>query len=484
MRNNTRCYKEHLIPISKTTTIFQNDEINGDKLNLDLEDAFLYQSFDGLQATFNDTKQFLSSLDSICKYLSDKNITTNYPLFNQIQWNDFFSFFLEKPISEQIDIEILDTIFHFYFTLTSNSYYCKIINIETFINFINIEVTFSSFSWYFPLLSNYLFIHDQFQYFNVDFFAIFFEKVQTNTENPRLLIHPIKFIENYSRIYFKLADRDPQSRDYLFTICRIILNIICYTIGTIPKRNQPHPIIQSISVILEKMTRRDLLDYQLFSQYHLEQFIRQQMLIKGNFKFIKMIALYSNSLIKHKDDPNFSNFSIFDDVFLLGVAQTIEDEEYDPNQYKYSLRAIYNIILLDESYLFQNDSDGFLVDHCICFNICRHLDNMEFSIRKQALMLLSLIYRVMPLSHFVDDELLLQVLSFFVNSADGCDEVALVDCLRLAAQNIYQYLASNPNKNMNLFNLFLQLRDCLIESSNEIECYENVPILEQLTFVD
>lgn len=426
---------------------------------IDADDENFHRIFQNIQTNFQQEliKFLYNEMENACQYLSDKKIPENIPYFDQYQIIDIILNICNMKQIEEI-IDILDTTFHLMYILTKNKYYLNIFPFELIQQFLEIEAIYLQTDWYFNLLSNYISDSTSFDPFCINNILFFIQGIQDHQK----ILNILKFIEEFSRFKF-ISKENPMDSNDLLQISQIINSIINFSISTVSDKS---PIIESASIILERLTRKKMLDLQSFKSFNLNRFICKYYTYYP--KFIKMIGHY------------IYNYGKFDINFVM-VASHLMNNKLEEYNNKYTLWVMYNMIVIDNNCLFDFDSDDFDPVNSISGYIIRNIDSLPYSIKRQGILLILLMYSLVPLKPIPNEELFEKILDeVFLFCDDGDDNYM--------TENIFNFLMKSYNliqiskdsiKSESLIPLFYKCKNTVMEVYLDVD-EEKYTALQQM----
>lgn len=455
-------------PCGSINMLNKESEINEQEFlqQIDIDDESFRQLLQNIYNSYKEANSdfFYDEMKNICKLISDKKIPRDFSYFHQYHIIDIiFDICNNHQIEDTIGI--LDLVFCLMHTLTKNSYYRDIFPFELIIKFIDIFEIYDQFNWYFKLLSNYVLEP-------IDFNPSYLISILNNIQNVAYyyvkVLNVLEFLKELSRFKFVSKESETDS-DILLQISRNILLIINYCIGTVrnSKKEEKSPVIESMSYILERLARNRQIDMQILNLKDFKKFIRQNYV--NHPKFIKMIGYI------------YYNYHQNIEVSFAMIASHVWMYKLNADENKYSLWTLYNLIKIDQKSLFEDDSDEFHAYEYISEYILDDFDSLPYYIKRQATLLLSLMYSIIPLSIIQNEEILENILKIFLIFVDDKNDSDMIENIFNSLVNIYQLLnvSKNSIKSDSLIQLFHECKDSLkpiyIDTNNE-----NYEILQKM----
>lgn len=444
MKNFKNMYK--LIPPPSGINKLKNDyPINEqeDFQQIDVDDENLHRIFQNIQTNFQqeNIKFLYNEIENACQYLSDKKIPESIPYFHQFQIIDII---LNICNMNQIDeiIDILDTTFHLMYILTKNHYYLNIFPFDLIQQFLEIEIIYLQTDWYFSLLSNYISDSTSFNPFCINYIVIFIQRIQGHQK----ILNVLKFIEELSRFKF-ISKENPMDSNDLKQISQKINSIINFSIDTVSNKS---PIVESASIILERLTRKKVLDLQSFLAFKLNKFVRNYYIYYP--KFIKMIGHF------------IYNYGKFDIEFVM-VASHLMNNKLEEYNNKYTLWVMYNMIVIDNNCLFDFDSENFDPVNSISGYIIRNIDSLPYNIKRQGILLILLMYSLVPVTTIPNEELFEKILDEVFLFCDDSDDTSMIENIFNFLLNSYKLIQISKDfiKSETLIPLFYQCKNTIMQ---------------------
>lgn len=397
-----------------------------------------------------DFQLFNAKLENVCEYLSDKKIPQKIPYFEEY---DIFIILFDVCKIQEIYENIIsaDLVFNLMYILTKNQEFQNIIPINFLTEFLDVSIIYTESNWYFKLLSNYVLQPTYFMPFSIEPILNFISDINDREK----ILNILKFLEELSKFKFLSKDdeineeiNDEIDDDYLYCLSRNILLIVGYCAESVHSKPK-NPIILSISVILERLTKNKHLDIPTFKSKDFPHFIDQNFFYYP--KFIKMISYY------------VYNYGELDFDFLR-IANYAIDDNMKPNDHKYPFWTLYNMIKIDENCIFKYDSEEFNAVDQICLYVYEMMDELQYSIKRQAALLIALMYSVVPIEVIRDLDILEKTLQILLLFCEEEEDTEMIDIIFNALENIY-YLLQNSrdfiSSESKVIDLFNQCRESL-----------------------
>lgn len=448
----TEIYK--LIPPPHTAAD-QSKECNQtnepEKKEIDINDNYMI-ALKNIFDLFNE-KQYepiFNEILNFCRYLEDKKIPEEIPYLCQFHTIDIIINLCSDPLIRQ-NIQALEIIFHLMHILTQESSFCFAIPIDLLASFLNLDLIYQYSNWYFKLLSNYVLQPNTFKPINIIDILPHIQKVN----NEKQILKILSFLEILSK--FKFLGENTNFKPYeISDLSQAITLITGYCASSIEKkRRRDNSIIRSATVIFERLTRKHLLPLELFESLKIDCIFMNICDFGYSNYYPKLIKFIGYFIYYYKKIPFELEFSVLADTIFNGS---------DLNQYKYNLWTLYNSIKVDNSALIKSDTDTFSTVDTICNYLYNGMDSMDFLIKKQAVLLLALIYSCFPLEKLRNEANLETALQLFLQFSEDPEDNDMIENIFDALIHIHKFLCTKPQlKSESLIPLFYECKESLTQ---------------------
>ena len=419
---------------------------------------------------------FFDKILALCQMIEDKNLTNSFEFFQEFSLIDSLINSFQVSVTNEIYFKNL---FHLLSIFTKFAEFQVPFHFDQLISVIHInKVIACQCSYFFETLSNFI-INENFEILNCpDSSDAQLMASHMNPIDPNIIQELIESLSGMINLLNLQQFQAPLMFFEIFTRNRIEENIsgsiikFLHLIAPIYRLNtgKNNPTIELIAKILLNLTFTRSLNIDAFYSCNFGVYIRNH--IDDYIDFVKMVGYFAY----------YYDISYLDvDLLALASKSFIDDKVKDGLEY--NIWAVYNFIVQKKESITEYYECN--IGPMICEYLIRNMDNFNYTVKRESVMLISLICSIIPFGQFTDTDLIMQIFHCFCIFSEEMndDNDAMIKNILMALNNIYQYFeASHPSSNDEVLIEFDACRKTIMKQCNEANKIDEFYFLEKMKF--